>query len=131
MQFEKLLFVITPNTDHETLTQAVQLCKNFKSKLFVLFIVESHRISRLASLTHQQTNTLHKKIEEQGWELLYTVEDEAVEIGVWTSLHLEEGNAMHIIKKYVDMYNINIILVERNDEAKKIFVSSPIPVIGL
>jgi len=131
MQFNKSLLVLTTDTDTKTLSQAVQLCKNFGSKLFVLFVVESRRISRLASITHQKADTLHQRIEEQGWELLYSVEDEAVENGVWTSLHLEDGNAMKIIRKYVETYNINIILIKRNEEAKKIFVSSQVPVIGL
>ena len=131
MQFEKSLLVVTTDTNQKMLNQAVQLSKNFGSKLFVLFVVESSRISRLASLTHQKTDTLHRKIEEQGWELLYSVEDEAVENGVWTSLHVEDGHAMRIIKKYVETYNIDIIMVKKNEETKKIFVSSPVPVIGL
>lgn len=131
MQFKKSLLVVTTDTNQKMLNQAVQLSKNFGSKLFVLFVIESNRISRLASLTHQKTDTLQRKIEEQGWELLYSVEDEAVENGVWTSLHVEDGNAMRVIKKYVETYNIDIIMVKKNEETKKIFVSSPVPVVGL
>lgn len=131
MQFEKSLLVVTTDTNQKTLNQAVQLCKNFKSKLFVLFVVEASRISRLASLTHQKTDTLQRKIEEQGWELLYSVEDEAVENGVWTSLHVEDGNAVRVVKKYVETYKIDVIMIKRHEETKKIFISSPVPVIGL
>ena len=131
MKFKKTLLVLIHDTDQQILTQAVQLCKNFRSKLFALFVIEPSKISRLASLTHQKIDTLHKKIEEEGWRMLYLVEDEAVENGVWTSLHLEDGNMMNIIRKYIESYNINIIFTEKKDETKKIFVSSPIPIIGL
>jgi len=38
---------------------------------------------------------------------------------------------MSIIRRYIESYNIDIILIEKKNETKKIFVSSPIPVIGL
>ena len=97
----------------------------------MLFIIEVNRVARLASLTHQNIESLHDRIEEEGWTMLYLVEDEAVENGIWTSLHLEDGNLMSIIRRYVESYNIDIILIEKKNETKKIFVSSPIPVIGL
>jgi hypothetical protein len=131
VKFKKVLLVLINDTNLQILTQAIKFCKNFQSKLFVLFIIESNRISRLASLTHQKVANLHKKLEEQGWRILYLVEDEAVENGVWTSLHLEEGNMMNIVRKYVKSYNIDIIITEKKKETRKIFVTSPTPVMGL
>ncbi len=131
MQFKKVILVLTDNTDQLIISHVVQFCKRFKSKLFVLFVVEASKISRLARLTHQKTDTLLQKIEEEGWQLLYLVEDEAVEKGVWTSLHLENGSVTNILKKYIEAYDINTVLVKRKDETKKIFVSSLVPVIGL
>lgn len=129
--FKKVLLVLTNDVNLQILTHVIKLCKNFQSKLFVLFIIESSRISRLASLTHQRVANLHKKLEEQGWRILYLIEDEAVENGVWTSLHLEDGNMMNIIRKYVQSYNIDIIITERKKETRKIFVASSTPVMGL
>ncbi|MDH4210355.1 MAG: hypothetical protein OEV79_02785 [candidate division WOR-3 bacterium] len=131
MEFKKFLLMLTGDTDQTILSAAVQLCKNLSGKLFVLFVIEPNRISRLASLTHQKVKVVYDKTEENGWQLLYLVEDEAVENGVWTSLHLEEGSLLDITKRYVDTYQIDALLIKRKDESKKIFVSSTIPVIGL
>jgi len=131
MKFKKTLLVLTHDADAQILIQTVQLCKHFGSKLFALFIIETSRMSRLASITHQKIDNLHKKIEEEGWRMLYLLEDEAVEKGVWTSLHLEEGNSMNIIKKYIESYKIDLICIEKKNETKKIFISSSVPVIGL
>ncbi len=131
MDFKKALFLLGHEVNPARMSDAIGLCKEFKSRLFVLFVIEPHRISRLASLTRQKTENLYKKIEEDGWQMLYLVEDEAVDNGVWTSLHLEDGNTLQVIRKYVASYDINVILTERNNETKKLFVASPIPVIGL
>ncbi len=131
MEFKKFLLMLTGDTDQTILSAAVQLCKDLGGKLFVLFVIEPNRISRLASLTHQKVKIVYDKTEENGWQLLYLVEDEAVENGVWTSLHLEEGSALDITRRYIDTYQIDALLLKRKDESKKMFVSSTIPVIGL
>jgi len=76
VKFKKVLLVLTNDANLQILTHVI---KNFQSKVFVLFIIESSRISRLASLTHQRVANFHKRLEEQGWRMLYLVEDEAVE----------------------------------------------------
>ena len=131
MEFKKFLLMLTGDTDQTILSAAVQLCKDLDGKLFVLFVIEPNRVSRLASLTHQKVKIVYDKTEENGWQLLYLVEDEAVENGVWTSLHLEEGSALDITRRYIDTYQIDALLLKRKDESKKMFVSSTIPVIGL
>jgi hypothetical protein len=131
MEFNKFLLMLTGDTDQTILSAAVQLCKDLGGKLFVLFVIEPNRVSRLASLTHQKVKIVYDKTEENGWQLLYLVEDEAVENGVWTSLHLEEGSALDITRRYIDTYQIDALLLKRKDESKKMFVSSTIPVIGL
>ncbi len=123
--------MLVSDTDQTILSTAVQFSKSCGSKLFVLFVIEPSRISRLASISHQKVKVVYDRTEENGWQLLYLVEDEAVENGVWTSLHLEEGNMLEILKRYIDTYRIDALLIKRKDESKKIFVSSPIPVIGL
>lgn len=131
MKFKKVILVLTDPSDQPIDESAIQLCKRFKSKLFVLFIIETSRISRLARLTHKKSETLRKKIEDEGWQSLYLIEDAADKTGVWTSLHLEDGIATTIVKKYIDAYSIDALLVKRKDETKKLFVSSTVPVIGL
>jgi hypothetical protein len=131
MDFKKLLLVLTVDAEQSILTDAVQLCKDFKSKLYVLYVIDPDRVSRLASLTHQKVKVVHKKTEEDGWKLLYLLEDEAVENGVWTSLHLEDGNMLEVTNRYIEGYEIDALLVMRKRESKQIFVSSSIPVIGL
>ncbi len=131
MKFKKAIIFLAEGTDESIVNEVIQWCKKFRSKLFVLFVVETHKISRLANLTHQKIETLSKKAEEGGWQLLYLVEDAAVEQDVRTSLHLEYGSATHILKKYIDTYDINIVFTKRTDETKKIFGASQVPVIGL
>jgi hypothetical protein len=131
MKIKKLILVLTNTNDQDITEAAIQLCKKFKSKLFVLFVVETGRISRLARLTQKKSDTLRKKIEDEGWQLLYLIEDGADKAGIWTSLHLEDGIAMTIVKKYIDAYNVDAMLIKRKDETKNLFVSSTIPVIGL
>jgi|UniRef100_A0A7V3RHU1 hypothetical protein len=130
-EFSRALLYIIDNTDQQIFTPAIQFCKLFKSQLFVLFILEEHRISKIASMTRENIDSIRQRIEEEGWEMLYLVEDEAVENGVRTSLHMENGQAMRVIKKYLENYKINLILVKKREETKKVFVASPVPVIGL
>ena len=131
MKFDKFLLVLTGEADQSVMSAAVQFCKSVNSRLFALYVIEPGRVSRLASLTHQKVKVVHNKTEEEGWKLLYLLEDEAVVNGVWTSLHLEEGNLLRMINHYIDSYGIDGLLFKRKDELKKIFVSSSIPVIGL
>lgn len=131
MEFPRTLLFIVDNTDQQIFTQAIQFCKFFKSQLFVLFVLEEHRIAKLASLTHEHIDSIKRRIEEEGWEMLYLVEDEAVENGVRTSLHMENGLVTRVIRRYLENYKINLILTKKREETKKIFVSSPVPVIGL
>lgn len=131
MDFPRALLFIVDNTDQQIFTPAIQLCKFFKSQLFVLFVLEEHRIAKLASITHEHIDSIKRRIEEEGWEMLYLVEDEAVENGVRTSLHMENGLVTRIIRRYLENYKINLILTKKREETKKIFVSSPVPVIGL
>lgn len=131
MRIKKAILVLTNVTDQDVVEAALSLCKKFKSKLFVLFIIEAGRISRLARLTQKKSDTLRKKIEDEGWRLLYLIEDDADKTGIWTSLHLEDGNASAIVKKYVDAYGVDAIFIKRKDETKKLFASSTVPVIGL
>ncbi|HEC78709.1 MAG: hypothetical protein ACTSQ8_12830 [Candidatus Helarchaeota archaeon] len=131
MKFKKVILLFTEETDQSIIEPAVQLCKKFKSRLFVLFVVETGKISRLARLTHQKVELLHRRIEETGWQLLYLTEDEAVQNGVWTSLHIEEGYVSNVLKKYIQGYGIDLVFIKKKDETKKIFVSCPVPVIGL
>ena len=131
MKCKKILLVLTEGVDQSIISQVVALCKKFRSRLFVLFVIDPHRVSRLARLTHQTTDTIYRKEEEEGWRLLYLVEDEAVGNGVWTSLHFEDGSAVNALKKYVDTYNIDLIALKRKDDHKRLFAASPVAVMGL
>jgi hypothetical protein len=123
MKCKKILLVLTEGIDQPIISEVVALCKKFKSKLFVLFIIDPHRMSRLARLTHQTTDKIYRKEEEEGWRLLYLVEDEAVTSGVWTSLHT--------LKKYVETYDIDLIVMKRKEDHKRLFAASPVAVMGL
>jgi hypothetical protein len=131
MKCKRILLALTEGIDQPIIPEVVALCKKFRSKLFVLFIIDPHRISRLARLTHQTTDILYRKEEEEGWRLLYLVEDEAVGNGVWTSLHFEDGIAVNTLKKYVETYDIDLIVMKRKDDHKRLFAASPVAVMGL
>ncbi|OGC38848.1 hypothetical protein A2Y85_08800 [candidate division WOR-3 bacterium RBG_13_43_14] len=131
MVFEKVLLVMTDEVDQSMINTAVGLCKKEKSKLYVLFVIDTHRINRLAQTLRQKIDDIYRTVEETGWQLLYLTEDEAVENGIWTSLHLEEGSLSNAVSRYVESYGIDIIIIKRKDEAKRIFINAPVPVIGL
>lgn len=131
MKFDKVLLVLTGEADQSIMPDAIQFCKTSGSRLFVLFVIEPNRIARLASLTHQKVKAVHSKTEEEGWQLLYLLEDDAVENGVWTSLHLEEGNLSQVTHHYVESYGIDVMLVKRKEEFKKLFSACSVPIVGL
>lgn len=97
----------------------------------MLFILEPKKVSHIAHITHRKYVELHKEIEEEGWQLLYLVEDGAVQNGVWTSLHLEEGVMTNTVKKFLNAYELDCVYLKRKNETRKIFLPCPIPVIGL
>ncbi len=129
--FEKVLMVITDEADKSMISPTVALCQKEKSKLYVLFVIDTHRINRLAQTLRQKNDDIYRNVEETGWQLLYLTEDEAVEKGIWTSLHLEEGNIFNAVNRYVESYGIDTIIIKRKDDAKRIFINAPVPVIGL
>lgn len=131
MKCKKILLVLTEGVDQTIISEVVALCKKFRSRLFVLFIVDPYRISRLARLTHQTTEKVYNREEEEAWRLLYLVEDEAAGNGVWTSLHFENSAAVNALKKYVETYDIDLIAMKRKDDHKRLFATSPVAVMGL
>ncbi|UCC11573.1 MAG: hypothetical protein JSW02_09510 [candidate division WOR-3 bacterium] len=131
MKCKKILLVLTEGMDQSIISEVVALCKKFRSRLFVLFVIDPHRIARLARLTHQTADKVYRKEEEEGWQLLYLVEDAAVGSGVWTSLHFEDGLAVNTLKKYVETYDIDLITMKRKDDHKRLFAASPVAVMGL
>jgi hypothetical protein len=131
MKITRLLLYLYDPGDKGIFGTVVQLCKVFESQLFVLFVLDESRITQIARLTREKSDLIRQRIEEEGWEMLYLAEDEAVENGVRTSLHLEEGTAAGVIKTYVENYDINGLILKRREETRKLYVSSPVPVIGL
>jgi Universal stress protein family len=131
MRIKRLLVYLHDPADKMIFDQVVKLCHTFESQLFVLFVLEEGRISQVARMTREKNEIIRQRIEEEGWEMLYLVEDQAVESGVRTSLHMEEGSPAGVIKKYVENYAIDALIVKRRDETKKLFLSSTVPVIGI
>lgn len=131
MQLERILLYVGDSTDQKVFPQAVSLCRTFNSQLFVIYVLDEHRIAKLASLTRENAETIRRRVEEEGWEMLYLAEDEAVDSGVRTSLHLENGQAMRVLKRFIDQYGIQAVIARKRDETKKLFVACSVPVIGL
>lgn len=131
ISFGKVLLAMTDEVDRSVINTAVALCRKEKSKLYVLFIIDTHRVNRLAQTLRQKNDEIYRTVEETGWQLLYLAEDEAVENGIWTSLHLEEGNIANAVNRYIDSYRIDVLIVKRKDDTKRIFANASIPVIGL
>jgi hypothetical protein len=96
-----------------------------------MFVIEPEQVAQAADLSGQDVSVLRDETEEEGWKLLYLVEDDAVENGVWTSLHLMEGDPVELTRRHVETYQIDALLVKKKDEMKMLFVSSSVPVIGL
>ena len=131
MKFKKALLVLTDIADQAINEEIVDLCRKFKSKLYVLFVLEPKKVSRLSRMTHRTNDVVHKDLSEQGWQALYLVEDEAVEHGVWTSLHMEEGSLISTVRKFAEAYTVDCVYTRRTDETKRLFLTCPVTVIGL
>lgn len=131
MELKRFLLVLTSTDDQSILPAAVELCKAAGGKLFSMFVIEPNQVSRSAVLAGQDVNVLRDATEEEGWKLLYLVEDDAVENGVWTSLHLMEGDPLKLTMRHVETYQIDALLIKKKDESMGMFVSSSVPVIGL
>lgn len=131
MEFKKFLLVLTSTDDQAILSEAVELCKGLSGKLFAMFVIEPGQVARTAHLAGQDAAAVRDATEEEGWKLLYLVEDDAVENGVWTSLHLMEGDPVELTMRHVETYQIDALLIRRKDESQRMFVSSSVPVIGL
>ena len=131
MTIKRLLLYLHDLEDKVIFNPTVQICKDFSSQLFVLYVLEESRVAHIARLTRDKHDSIRQRLEEEGWEMLYLMEDEAVSGSVRTSLHLEEGSPVAVMKKFVDHYEIDALVVKRRDETKKLFIGSPIPVIGL
>jgi hypothetical protein len=131
MKFKKALLVLTDIADQAIIEEIVGLCRKFKSKLYVLFVLEPKKVNRISRMIHRVNEVVHKELSEQGWQALYLVEDEAVAHSVWTSLHMEEGSLTSTVAKFVEAYAIDCVYTRRNDETKRLFVTCPAPIIGL
>lgn len=131
MELKKFLLVLTSTDDQSILPQAVELCRGMGGKLFAMFVIEPEQVAQAAVLAGVDAGAVRDATEEEGWKLLYLVEDDAVENGVWTSLHLMEGDPLELAMRHVETYQIDALLVRRKDGAQRIFVSSSVPVIGL
>lgn len=131
MTVKRLLVFLYDAGDKEIFKTVIQLGRFFSCQLLALYVLEEHRVAQIARLTREKNETIRQKLEEEGWEMLYLVEDEAVAGDVRISLHLEEGTPLSVIKKFVDHYEIDALVLKRRDETKKLFTGSPVPVIGL
>lgn len=131
MTIKRLLLYLFDQGDKAVFGPVVQICRDFSSQLFALYVLEESRAAHIARLTREKQGSIRQRLEEEGWEMLYLIEDEAVSGGVRTSLHLEEGSPVSVMKKFVDHYAIDALVLKRRDETRKLFVGSPVPVIGL
>jgi hypothetical protein len=126
MKIEKILVYIEPTAKVEPLSQfAVELARSNDARVFALSIIKSPS-------TEKKSRT-----EEQAWKRLYEVEEDAFEIGIKSSLLLEEmekTNQNSLTEKILElckMFVMDILIISSDAKVnlKKMAGAMTIPVI--
>ena len=126
MKIEKILVYIEPTAKVEPLSQfAVELARSNDARVFALSIIKSPSPEKKS------------RTEEQAWKRLYEVEEDAFEIGIKSSLLLEEmekTNQNSLTEKILElckMFVMDILIISSDAKVnlKKMAGAMTIPVI--
>ncbi|MEO0226147.1 MAG: universal stress protein [candidate division WOR-3 bacterium] len=126
--FSKILLLLTDTHSDSAINWSIKLAQLFKARLYVLYIIEPSRKKKLATLTKRDLNLISKELEENGWQNLYMVEDQAFEKEVKTSLHYVDGLIFETVVEFIKDYGIQLLILNSGETAKKFAVASPVPV---
>lgn len=86
----------------ETIDLALFLAEKFSSRLYVLFCLNSEDI---------KNEELKDKIEDEGWQRLYDVEEKAFKKEVKVSLLFFEGKPEELITELMKSYEVEALIL--------------------
>jgi len=86
----------------ETISLALSLAKTFSSRLYVLFSLDADEI---------KDENLKDKLEDEGWQKLYDVEEMAFKEEIKVSLLFFEGKPEKLIEELIKSYEIEALIL--------------------
>lgn len=105
-----LLYIISDET-RSSWNRAIELSDKLSATLYGLYIIDKQSVKRIAKLRGEDPIDTAIEMEEEGWKLLYHLEDMAIDAGVKSNLNLEEGDPINAIKSHVKKQKIDMLIV--------------------
>jgi nucleotide-binding universal stress UspA family protein len=93
---------------------SIQIAQTHESQLIFLHVVDVRAIETMARYGSESKEALLARSEENGWNLLYSLEEEAVEKLVRVALTLEEGTPQHVILDAAEKYQVDLIAIGKH-----------------
>lgn len=105
-----LLYIINEET-RSSWNRAIEMSDRFDATLYGLYIIDEHNVKRVAKLRGEDPVDTAIDMEEEGWKLLYHLEDMAINDGVKSNLSVEEGDPINTIRSQVRKNDIDMLIV--------------------
>jgi nucleotide-binding universal stress UspA family protein len=115
---DKIMLYIISEETRSSWNRAIEICNKFSATLYGLYIVDQQNVKRVAKLRGEDPLDTAIDMEEEGWKLLYHLEDMAIDVGVKSNLNLEEGDPVNSIRSQVKKFDIELLIVGYKSEKK-------------
>jgi nucleotide-binding universal stress UspA family protein len=99
---------------HRAAGWAVERAKEWRSRVYVLYVVDRSAVVAAARRTGRPRRALEGELEEKGWRHLYEIEDDAFEAEVKVSLIMEDGLPLERITELAKSYEADLVVVGYN-----------------
>lgn len=113
---DKIMLYIISEETRSSWNRAIEICNKFSATLYGLYIVDQQNVKRVAKLRGEDPLDTAIDMEEEGWKLLYHLEDMAIDAGVKSNLNLEEGDPVNSIRSQVKKFDIELLIVGYKSE---------------
>lgn len=98
----KKILLYLNEAKEESIELALSLAKNFSSRLYVLYCLNSEKI---------KDEELKDKKEDEGWQKLYEVEERAFQKEIKVSLLFFEGRPENLIYELMRAYEVDALIL--------------------
>ena len=105
-----LLYIISEET-RGSWKRAIEISNALSATLFGLYVIDEKSVKRISKLRGEDPLDTAIEMEEEGWKLLYHLEDMAINSGVKSKLNLEEGDPVNTIKRQVKKFDIDMVVL--------------------
>ncbi|HMA63214.1 MAG TPA: universal stress protein [bacterium] len=108
---EKILLYIISEETRGSWKRAIEISNAMSATLFGLYVIDEKSVKRISKLRGEDPLDTAIEMEEEGWKLLYHLEDMAINSGVKSKLNLEEGDPVNTIKRQVKKFDIDMVIL--------------------